>query len=324
MNYNIINEYIDFAKNCINKYAKKILGKHYNQNVVNRLLKVYVDSRYYDVYLSSGKDLAFNIRENLKNVSEKLKRQENHDEVDYALETFDYILYFDNVLECESINEKITEIEKFRKERLGINKNKKFNIDLFETVKDDLMKKKEYIESIDNKKFEFNCELTNINNLYDVKITQNLKFPVVYNSAVIDKIFNSSEISQRKAAVEFAFSALKVLKDVIKGDFNYKYLVQYPGGISKKKVLNNKLYSILNNDMLREKVIIKIEHSDFKKEKEIIYENIRKGYKYAIIIDDTFVENEDNIKLLSVFKYIIKNKNTKEGIEKRYKNIIYI
>ncbi len=324
MNYNIINEYINFSKSCVNKYLKKILGKHYNQNIVSRLMKVYVDSRYYDVYLSSGKDLAFNIRDNLFNLSEKLKKQENPKEVEYTLGCFEYVFYFDNVIECESINEKIAEIEKYRKEKLGINKNKKFNIDLFNTIKDDLIKKKEYIETIDNKKFEFNCELTNILNLYDVTITQNLKFPVVYNSAVIDKIFNSSEISQRKSAVEFAFAALKVLKDVIKGDFNYKYLVKYPGGISKKKILNNKLYSILDNDMLREKVIIKIEYSNFKKEKESIYEKIRKGYKFAVILDDSFVENEDDIKLLSVFKYILLRKDSRKEVEKRYKNIVHI
>ena len=69
-------------------------------------------------------------------------------------------------MECESINEKINEIEKFRKDQLNINKNKKFNIELFNMVKEDLIKKKEYIDSIDNKKFEFEYDLTNIKNLW--------------------------------------------------------------------------------------------------------------------------------------------------------------
>lgn len=324
MNYNIINEYISFSKICINKYLKKILGKHYNQNIVNRLLKVYVNSRYYDVYLSSGKDFANNIRENLVNLSENLKKQEDVNQVDYTIESFEYIFYFDNVIECESINDKITEIENFRKDRLNINRNKKFNIDLFETIKEDLIKKKEYIETIDNKKFEFNYELTNLNNIYDVQINQNLKFPAVYNSAIVDKIFKSSELSQRKAAIEFSFAALKVLKDVIKGNFNYKYLVKYPSGVSSKKMLTNKLFSILDNDMLREKVIIKLDYNDFKNEKESIYEKIRKGFKFAIILNDDFVEEEDNIKLLYIFKYILVKKDTKLLVEKRYNNIINI
>jgi len=324
MNYNIINEYINFAKSCINKYLKKILGKYYNQDLVNRLLKIYINSRYYDVYLSSGKDLAFNIRGNVVGAANALKNDENNQEVDYTIKAFEYIFYFDNVLECESINEKINEIETFRKENLNINKNKKFNIELFNMVKEDLIKKKEYIDTIDNKKFDFGYDLTNISNLYDVSLNQNLKFPNVYNSTVVDKIFNSSEISQRKAAVEFSFASLKVLKDVIKGNFEYKYLVKYPSGIGKKKSLSNKLYSIIDNDMLRDKIYIKINYSDFIKEKDEIYAKMRKGYKYVVIIDDTFVDDADSVKILSIFKYIIMKSNCSFNGMNRFSNIIYI
>ena len=324
MNYNIINEYINFAKSCINKYLKKILGKYYDQDLVNRLIKIYINSRYYDIYLSSGRDLAFNIRENVIGAANALKNGDNNIKLDNIVKVFEYIFYFDNVLECESINEKINEIEVYRKEQLNINKNKKFNIDLFNTIKDDLIKKKEYIDTIENKKFEFDYELTNIKNVYDVCLNQNLKFPFVYNSTVIDKIFNSSEISQRKAAVEFSYASLKVLKDIIKGNFEYKYLVKYPGGISKKKSLNNKLYSIIDNDMLRDKIFIKILYSDFLKEKDEIYTHMRKGYKYVIILDEAFIDNEDSIKLLSIFKYImLKRSSLVKGMEK-FSNIIYI
>lgn len=322
MNYNIVTEYINFAKSCVNKYLKKILGKHYNQDLSNRLLKVYINSRYYDVYLSSNQDLAFNIRENLIGTKDALLNDENKFELDNIIKAFEYIFYFDNVLECPSINEKITEIENFRKESLDINKNKKFNQDLFETIKEDLIKKKEYLDTIESKKFDFDCSLTNIKDLYDVTLTHNLKFPVVYNSAVIDKVFNSSELSQRKGVVEFSFSALKVLRDIIKGNFEYKYLVQYPSGISKKKTLSKKMFSILNNDLLKEKVFIKITYKDFKKEKDEIYGYMRDGYKFVVVLDNDF--NEENIDLLSVFKYIMVDKNnTLKGINK-YKNLIFI
>ncbi len=324
MNFNIINEYITFSKSCINKYLKKILGKYYNQNIANRFLNIYINSRYYDIYLSSGKDLAFNIRENLINASNTMKKQEDPIEVDNTLQAFEFIYYFDNVIECESTKEKINEIEEFRKERLNINKNSKYNSELLNTIKEDLIKKKDYVDTIENKKFELSYELTNISNLYEVTLNQNLKFPIVYNSAVIDKIFNSSDISQRKAAVEYSFTALKVLKDVIKGNFNYRYLVKYPSGISKKKTLNNKLYSMIENEMLKERIIIKIQYSDFQNEKEAIYERMRKGYKYAIVLDDTFKDDVDSVKLLSVFKYILVKKDyIFKGLSKT-KNVVFI
>lgn len=324
MNYNVITEYINFSKICVNKYLKKILGKHYDQELVNRLLIVYVNSRYYDVYLSSGNNFALNIRENLQDTRSAIENNENKEQVDFILEAFEYMFYFDNVLECESINEKIEEIEVFRKERLGINRSKKFSGDLFNMIRDDLIKKKEYIDTIDNKKFDFDYSLTNIRNLYDVVLNQNLKFPIVYNSAVIDSIFKSDELSQRKAMVEYSFAALKVLKDIIKGNFEYKYLVKYPGGISRKKTLHKKLSTMIDNDILKEKVLIKINYDDFLKERDAIYTDMRRGFKYVVILNEDFEDNVDNVKLLSVFKYIIMKKNQSFNGKDRFSNIIYI
>lgn len=322
MNYNIVTEYINFSKSCINKYLKKILGKYYNQELSNRLLNVYINSRYYDEYLSSNQDLAYNIKENLKGTKKAILNEENKKELENTMKVFEYIFYFDNVIECPSINEVIEEIEKFRKERLGINKNKKFNQDLFEMVKEDLIKKKEYLETIESKKFDFNFSLTNIRNLYDVKLNHNLKFPIVYNSVVIDKVFNSKDLAQRKSVVEFSYTALKVLKDIIKGNFEYKYLVQYPSAISKKKTLSKKMFSILDNDILKEKIFIKITYDDFNKEKDAIYGYMRNGYKFVIILDDDF--EEENLKLLSIFRYIMVSKNNSSKVINKYRNIIFI
>lgn len=322
MKYNIVTEYINFAKSCINKYLKKILGKYYNQEYASRLLNVYMNSRYFDVYLSSQSNLEVDIRENLKSSAGSIKNEENKNELKNLIKAFEYIFYFDNVVECPSINEKIDEIEIFRKEVLGINKNKKFNQDLFDTIRDDLIKKKEYLDTVESKKFDFDCTLTNIRNLYDVTLTHNLKFPVVYNSTVIDKVFNSKELSQRKAVVEFSYAALKVLKDTIKGNFEYKYLVQYPSGISKKKTLSKKMFSILDNDILKEKIFIKISYEDFEKEKDEIYSYMRDGYKFVVILEKDI--NVEKIELLSIFKYIMIDKNKKiEGLSK-FKNLIFI
>lgn len=322
MNYNIITEYINFAKSCINKYLKKILGKYYNQELSNRLLNVYINSRYYDEYLSSNQNLVYNIRENLEGTKKALINEENKKDLENIVNAFEYIYYFDNVLECPSINEKIEEVENFRKENLGINRNKKFNQDLFETIKEDLIKKKEYIDTIESKKFDFNFSLTNIKNLYDVRLTHNLKFPVVYNSVVIDKVFNSKDLTQRKGVVEFSYTALKVLKDIIKGNFEYRYLVQYPSGISKKKTLSKKMFSILDNEILKEKIFIKITYDDFNNEKNEIYSYMRSGYKFVVILDDDF--KDENIELLSVFRYIMISKNSSSKVTSKYRNIIFV
>ncbi len=323
MNYNIITEYFNFSKTCVNNYLKKILGKYYDREIADKYIKVYMDTRYYGKYSKDNIPFSDNVKNNLDYIYKLHERRDPEKKINYANKAFGFIYYFDNVIECESINEIIDQIEVFRKDELGINKSKKFNTDLFEMVKEDLIKKKEYLDTINSEKFNFDYDATNLENVYDIRINQSLKFPAVYNSVMIDKVFNSSDLAQRRANIEFSFGALKVLKDIIRGIFNFEYLVQYPSDISNKKTLNKKLFSILDNDMLKDRVIIKIDYDDFLKEKESIYESMRIGYKYAVILNNSFEETESNIALLTVFKYIIVNSSNKYIFVDNYRNVIY-
>ena len=45
---NIAREYIDFSKKNITKYLKIILDKYYAKKIVDPLLEVYINVRYYN------------------------------------------------------------------------------------------------------------------------------------------------------------------------------------------------------------------------------------------------------------------------------------
>ena len=45
---NISREYIDFSKKNITKYLKIILDKYYAKKIVDPLLEVYINVRYYN------------------------------------------------------------------------------------------------------------------------------------------------------------------------------------------------------------------------------------------------------------------------------------
>ncbi|NLA33132.1 MAG: hypothetical protein GX864_04265, partial [Mollicutes bacterium] len=184
-------------------------------------------------------------------------------------------------------------------------------------------KKKEYLDKVNSDKFNFDFDKTNLDNVFELRINQNLKFPVVYNSVIIDKVFNSADLAQRRATIDFSFSALSVLKDIIKGEFNFEYLVNYPSAISTKKTLFNKLMSIIDNDMLKERIAIKIKYEDFISERKSIYDLIRNGYKFAIILSNDFQETEENLALLAIFKYIVLNKKNNFRYVSNNRNIIY-
>ena len=324
MNNNIITEYFNFSKTCVNNYLKKILGKYYDRETGEKYLKIYMDTRYYGKYFNKNISFFDNVKNNMNYIYKLNASVDKDKKIYYTIKAFEFIYYFDNVIACDSINEIIDEIETFRKEELGINKNKKFNADLFEQVKEDLIKKKEYIDTINSDKFNYDYNMTNLEDVYDVRINQNLKFPVVYNSVMIDKVFNSKDLAQRRAMIEFSFAALIVLKDIIKGVFDFEYLINYPSEISTKKTLYSRLMSILNNEILKERITIKINYSDFLQEKEIIYNEIRHGYKFAVILDSEFRDTEEDAALLPVFKYIIVSKKKNYMHLNNYRNIIYL
>lgn len=318
MNSNIISEYINFSKQCINRYFKTILGKEYNKDIVNKLINSYIDSRYY----TNSENLPLTIRTNLNEAAKDFKGIDlklAHD----VIKTFNFIMYFDNVIECESTVKVIEAIASFRVNVLGMKKDNKFNDSLFEMVKEDLIKKKEYLDTYDGDKFNFEYSLTNKDNVYNVHLKQNLKFPVVYNSTVIDRVFKSKELDNKRSLVEYNYTALQILRDIIQGKY-YEYLISYPSSISQKVKNMEKLFIIINHEMMLNRITIKINYEDFIREKEYIYEYMRMGYMFAACIDNTFIENDTNLNFLKVFKYIIVSRRNNFMEINKYPNIIKV
>ena len=66
------------------------------------------------------------------------------------------------------------------------------------------------------------------------------------------------------------------------------------------------------NEIVQEKINFKVEYNDFIKNKENFYNLMRRGYKIAIILDETFEDTDENIDRLEMFSYIfIKEKTDK-------------
>lgn len=318
MNYNIISEYVNYSKQCINNYFKKIFSDKYNQGIVNNFVNAYIDARYYE----KTNNLQLNIRNKL---SEILKDYSGKD-IELAnniFKTFNFIMYLDNVTDADSTIEVINAINYFKEKVLLIKEDKNFVNDFFELVKRDLIKKKEYLDNINDKKFDFETNLTTYENVYDVIINQNLKFPEIYNSIVINRVFNSKEMSNKRSSIEYTYTALKILKDMIRGKY-YEYMVNYPSGISNKKNSIDSLFGILDHDILKERVIIKINFEDFINEKDNLYNYMRVGYTFAVIIINDFEENKNNLELLKLFRYIIIKRKNRFEIINEYQNIIVI
>lgn len=309
MSCNIMREYINFSRKCINNYIKIIMEKQFDANTTTDLLNTYIDVRYYDLYEKKYKKLEDNIGYHLLQCTYRLlEKSENTKEdrkrIKKIFTLFKYILYFDNVIDCKSAKTIIKEIDEFRIEKLNI-KSDNFVNSFFEILKEDLNKKKEFIEQLDTKDFDIIYGKTNQNDVYTTSLEHHLKFPKIYSKYSINKAFVSKDINEQKLFVIYPMIVKKVLTNVISGDFKREYIVDYVTSIHSKPKKIKRLYNLIDDDISKEKIILTIHYSDYLTYKDQIQGFMREGFRYAVLLDNAFILNPDNLQSLKVFKYII-------------------
>ena len=320
MSVNIIKEYAEFSKKNIDKYFELIMGKFYDKELVDKFLSEYINIRYYDLDTDKYSRNITKINKKLTDVYNNISEKEK--EAKFIHIMFDVILYLDDVLEIDNIDEIFKLIDQIRKEKIGINEEDfitKFK-ELYEKNKE---RKKTFLESISCEEFPVEYDYIYEQDIYNVTITHDIAIPKLYSKFAIDKVFNDGLIAEDKLFIEYYVVSNKILNNIINGDYNNKYLLEFNPNILKKKDKLARLLNIINNDLTKDVTSMKLFYKDFIVNKEKIYELIKDGFKFSVIIDDTY-DNVEKIEtdIFKVFEYIILY-NKKEYKEfDNYNNII--
>ena len=131
----------------------------------------------------------------------------------------------------------------------------------------------------------------------------------MFSDYLVSKVFNSKNIKEQKTFVTYPMVAVKALQDVIKGNFTKTYIVDYVFTIVSKQKKNEKLLKYLDNDIMKEKVVLKINYNEYVLNRDKVYELIRNGFKIALMIDKDFELTDENLKLFKLFAYVITDDN---------------
>lgn len=280
------------------------------------MLNTYIDIRYYNKYDKKYKQIEKNIeyyiQENLRTlIEEDNKLVKNVNELYYF---FWYLLYLDNTLEYDNLDKLIDKIIIDRKEKLGLNDD--ITKELKSLVRESEKKKNNFFNEYLSDTFNLELKSTNIKNVYNVLLSYNIKFPKIYSSYSINRVFKSDIISEDMCFIEYNMISKVVLDNIIDKEYNKEYLVDFPFIITSKKEKTNRLLNIITNDLIRENVIIKVTYEYYTKYKSFISDLIKDGVKFAVIIDDTFDYEESSIIWLNIFTYIITNKDDVTSFDK--------
>lgn len=330
MSVNIINKYIDLTKKQINTYMKLVFGTKLNTQYSNAYIEKYINARYYNYY---NEDVSERLRNKILRVLKETEEELSINNIDdrdllQKMTVFmQYILYFDDVVNCKDLKKKIERIAKLRK-RLLKKEDTVFEKNVYSRMIEFKDKKQDLLENIETE--DFYLKITNYPrryNLYRVNLKHNIEMPPEYSDFAINKAFNSGIIKEDKLLVEYYLVTQRVLKDALKQKFNKQYIVEFADTIFKKVKKYRALLNIIDNSIAQESIIIKMQYEEYLNNKEKVHNMLRDGYRIAIVLDDEFVVNSKNVQTLDIFKYIILNKqlSTYEKIkEYKVQNIIEV
>ena len=108
-----------------------------------------------------------------------------------------------------------------------------------------------------------------------------------------------------KLFIEYYLVSKELLESIIEGSTKKEYLVEFFPSIMEKKEKTKKLLNIIDNDIAKECITLRITYQDFIHRKDEIYYYIKAGFSFGVILDSYFKENPPTLSSLDIFTYII-------------------
>jgi hypothetical protein len=291
---------------------KYFMGNSFDKNIYASYMEVYEKVRYYNLLEFKQKSFVSNIRYYLKDVCDKMldncSKIENIIVIRDMLQLFEYIMYFDGVKRIDDDMAVFSALKEELSDKYDYVDDSYFK-DFKCMVLKDRKCKKDFISKLDSSAFSLIKKRSNISNVYDAFIDYNISFPKLYSEYAIDRVFHSSIIYEDMVFILYYMVNKLVLENMIRGKFNDIYLVDFCVSLFKKRDKLRRVLNVVDNDISKEEIVFKIKYLDFLDYRDDVYELIKNGYKFSIILLSDDVIDEINFQKLGVFTYIINNGN---------------
>ena len=320
---NALFEYVNFERNNINNFAKEILSNYYDEELFNKLLNVYVNSRYYNYNNYSGNNLNDNILKDLKTELSKLVVGVEKDVKKKLKEmyiVYYYVMMFDGVIRV-SDTKLVNILSKYRNELFNQN-DPIFKENITRFIEKTKNKRNDFINFFKSDDFSIKRKATSNDNVFDITLKHKIDFPKIYSEFSIARVYNTGNINEDKLVVLYYMISSIIIKDIKKCIYNNFYLLEFAPSLFENKEKFTQTLEIIDNDMFRNETYFKINFKDYSKYAGSVKDLIKIGYKFVLECDDEDLK-DDSFVLSSMFDYIIVDKES-SYINEDNKNIIYI
>jgi len=310
MTSNLMDKYVKNTTTFLKSFTKMFFAEKYNEEISNEFISTYIDSRIYSYGENEQRFFYRRIYASLVKKKKELQKQfPKLDERVFEdnLRIYQFVFYIDGVRPISDLDEFVRLICASRKTKFEVQDAiKNFQGRILKSIKKYQEEKEEFLQKYETSDFSLDIEkYILIDNTYKVNIDYKFKIPYIYSNKVINEVFNDGTVNEDKLIIEYILLTVICIKDINKGNFATKYLVDFANTLFKKQGKLKQTLKILENSAIQDKIFLKIYYKDFEENKELIYSLMKDGFRFAIIIDNTFNPTLMEIKKLSIFKYML-------------------
>jgi hypothetical protein len=299
---NVVNNYISYVTNVLYNYYEILLNKKYSKSLVKPFVNKYITVRYYNdtLYQREG-DFVKRFSKELNSIAKELikENKEKEELIKNICALFGYIFYFDECLPYDNLNDLCDTLLDDKLITLEYDEDTKNKLKTL--IKDFNNKKEDYFKLFTSKDFEIKLKRLKTK-VYKADIIEHVEISKLYSEYAINEAFNTGVIAEDKIYLLYILLSNMVLKNAIKLDFSINYLVNFPSTLIKKHKKTIKYLNALDNDLLKSHINMIISYSEYISNKQTINNYINMGFNFAILIDETYHDEIDN---LILFSYVL-------------------
>lgn len=140
-------------------------------------------------------------------------------------------------------------------------------------------------------------------NLYGVVLNHNISFSKVYSDYIVDKTYTEGIVAEDKIAVLLNLLLCKITKDIMKHDYDSKYIVYVPNALYGKEKKLDKIFSTIDNDYAKTHVYFLTSVSNMLVNEDDIKRLSKKGYHFALSFNKPVKFNNEDMGYIYLADY---------------------
>ena len=294
----VFSEYIKFVNDFLMNYYRKMLDNKYEKGLVEPFVSKYIDVRYYNKSDLKESNFTKKIDKELKEVLKiQLKKYSKRSEtIKNIFALFSYVLFIDGITHFKDINTLLKAM--FKDENITLEYTDETKSEISELIKKYITKKVDFFKLFNSGEFFLKGKKIDTN-LYHIDLGQKCNLPELYSENAINRAYDSEVVFENRIYLAMVMLSSKILSEVIALKFNNYYVVDFPRTLFSKPKKIIRFTKLLNDELLKDRVSIRIKYKDYKDFKRTVNEIIKEGYSVSLELDETYVTDFDNLFLFT-------------------------